>query len=152
MKITRALPIVLGLLLSSSRPATAQPTTVLKVSGSPTMTINTAVPGTQPTAVTDALTTYTLSVKQADAPQHIMAQIDTPMPANTTLSITMALPSAGGTGFGPVTLSLTPQIVIGNIPKVSGSSGSITYTFSATAAAGVVSGQRFVTFTLVAGA
>ena len=153
MKITRALPIVLGLLLSSSRPATAQPTTVLKVSGSPTMTINTAVPGSQPTAVTDASTTYTVSVKQTDGLQHITAQIGVlPMPANTTLSITMALPSAGGTGFGPVTLSLTPQIVIGNIPKVSGSSGSITYTFSATAAAGVVSGQRFVTFTLVAGA
>ena len=105
----RALPIVLGLLLISSRPATAQPATVLIVPGSPaTMTINAAVAGSQPTAVTDASTTYTVSVKQTDGLQHITAQIGVlPMPANTTLSITMALPS-GGTGGGPVILSTMP--------------------------------------------
>ena len=148
----RALPIVFGLLLISSRPATAQSVTVFKVPVSPaTMTINTAVAGSQPTAVTDASTTYTVSVKQADAPQHITAQIDASMPLGTTLSITMTL-SSGGTGSGPQLLSTTPVTVVGNISRVNGSSGSITYTFSATAAAGVVSGQRFVTFTLVAGA
>src|ERR1035437_9631858 len=76
VKIMRALPIVLGLLLISSRPAAAQ---TFSVSGSPAkMTITTAVAGSQPTSVINAATKYNVKVGWRQGTKKIVAQIDTP--------------------------------------------------------------------------
>jgi len=149
VKITRALPIVLGLLLSSSRPATAQTFTV---SGSPaTMTINTAVAGSQPTSITTATTTYRVKVSSWQGTKKIVAKINTAMPAGTTLQLSM-VPPGGATSPGPVSLTTVNQDIVNNIANVGTVTLGITYTFSATAAAGVVPSQwRTVTLTMVTG-
>lgn len=150
MKITRSLPIVLGLLLISSRPATAQTFTV---SGSPaTMTINTAVAGSQPTSVTNAATTYNVRVGNAQGIKKIVARINAAMPAGTTLQLSM-VPPVGATSPGPVSLTTVSQDIVNNIAKVGTRvTLGITYKFSATAAAGVVPLQsRTVTLTMVVG-
>jgi hypothetical protein len=150
VKIMRALPIVLGLLLISSRPATAQTFTV---SGSPAkMTINTAVAGSQPTSVTDAATTYKVQVRSWQGIKKITAQINAAMPAGTTLQLSM-VPPVGATSPGPVTLTTVAQSIVNNIANVGTTvTLGITYKFSATAAAGVVSSQsRTVTLTMVVG-
>src|SRR5665647_876890 len=116
VKIMRALPIVLGLLLISSRPATAQ---TFSVPSSPAkMTINTAVAGSQPTSVTNTATTYNVRVSRRQGIKHITAQIDTPMPAGTTLQLSM-VPPAGATSPGLVTLTSTAaQSIVNNIANV----------------------------------
>jgi hypothetical protein len=151
VKITRALPIVLGLLLISSRPATAQTFSVS--SGTlAKMTITTAVAGSQPTSVTNTATTYNVRVRSWQGIKHITAQIDLAMPAGTTLQLSM-VPPAGATSPGLVTLTTTAQSIVNNIANVNPTvTLPITYKFSATAAAGVVATfTRRVTLTMVTG-
>jgi len=147
----RALPIVLGLLLISSRPATAQ--TTLSVTGSPAkMTITTAVAGSQPTSVTNAATTYRVQVNSWRA-KKIVAKINPAMPLGTTLQLYMVPPvGVGATSPGPVSLTTVNQDIVNNIANVNPTvTLGITYKFSATAAAGVVSSSRKVTLTMVTG-
>jgi hypothetical protein len=150
VKITRALPIVLGLLLLiSSRPATAQTFTV--PSSPAKMTITTAVAGSQPTSVTNAVTTYNVRVKNNQGIKKIVARINAAMPAGTTLQLSMA-PPVGATSPGPVSLTTVNQDIVNNIANVNPTvTLPITYTFSATVAAGVVSSWRTVTLTMVTG-
>ena len=64
MRTKSALLLVLGLLLSSSRPATGQ-ATALTTSGSPgNMIITTAVAVAELPTITDAVTTYFVIVKR----------------------------------------------------------------------------------------
>jgi hypothetical protein len=151
MGICNTLLLVASLMLSSVRLAAAQPATILTVSGSPApMTISGALPGNQPTAVTDATTTYFVRVKNPSGTGAISARLDAPMPLGTTLKLTLT-PSSGATSVGPVTLSTISQAVVTNIKKENGSNLRVTYVFEATAAAGVVPAQsRAVTLTLVA--
>ena len=79
----------------------------------------------------------------------VTAQLNTPMPTGTTLTLTLT-PSAGATSLGPVSLGTVAQSVVTNIQKENGTTLGVTYVFSATAAAGVVPSQsRTVTLTLV---
>lgn len=122
--------------------------TALNVSGSPApFTITTAAAGTQPTPITNSVTTYYIKAKNAAGAQKISAQLDAPMPPGTTLTVQMVA-SPGATSLGAVSLDATARNVVINIAKENGATYGITYVFTATVAAGVVPMQtRTVTFT-----
>jgi hypothetical protein len=111
-----------------------------------TLTVNTAVAGSQPASKTVSSTTYSLLTFGRT---RITARLNSPMPPGTTLYLTLAAPS-GATNHGPVVLTTTAQDLVTNIPFLTSKSGlSITYEFEATAAAGVVPMQtRTITLTL----
>lgn len=80
----------------------------------------------------------------------ITAQLTSAMPAGVTLKLALT-PIAGATGVPAVTLSVAAQAVLDNITNNNNLSSTVTYSLSATAAAGVVSSQnRTVLFTLAA--
>ena len=120
----------------------------IAVSGSPsTMRITSAVAGAQPTSVVDASTTYTMDPKQNN--KKLVAQINAPMPTGVTLSVTLDAPP-GATNVPNVALGTTAQTVVTNIDAQKKFTLGITYTLSATPAAGVVPLQsRTVTLTIV---
>lgn len=120
----------------------------LFASGSPAqMTVTAATAGSAPTAVTNATTTYFLTSSPTTGHFAITAHLNTAMPAGVTLKV--ALAASKGTSLGAVALTTTAQNVVTTITN-SMLSQSITYTLSATAAAGVVAVQsKTVTFTLI---
>jgi hypothetical protein len=121
---------------------------VLSATGSPSLVINTAVPGSQPTQAT-ASGSYAITTNEAS--RKITIEIDTLMPANVTLKATLAAPT-GASSAGPITLTTTPTDAVTAVATVAQSGLSISYTLDATVAAGVVpAGTRHVTLTIVAG-
>jgi hypothetical protein len=137
-----------GLLSVCSRHAAAQ--TALTVAAPPAaMTISTAIAGNEPTTAGVA-STYLVQVKPVAGVKKITAALDAAMPANTTLTITMAAP-AGATSLGPVVMSTTTTDMVVNLAGINpGSTQGITYAFSARVAAGALTSQsRTITFTLV---
>jgi hypothetical protein len=146
--LSRVLIATLGIAAAglSGRRADAQ---LLLVSGNPgALSIVSAVPGSAPTPVSDAGTTYTVTTVQRSK---IVVSINSAMPAGLTLTVTLAAP-AGATSVGPVVLSTTPLDAVTGIPLLTLlATHSVTYTFSATVAAGpVASSTRTVTLTLLA--
>ena len=139
--------VLAALLLSSSGVAGAQGT--LSVSKNPgVLTIQTAIAGSNPTSVTDASTTYTVSIPPSGSTSRITGQLNTNMPAGVTLTINLA--SSGGVSVGAVALTTAAQNLVTGIPKKHTETSGITYTLSATAAAGVIaSTNRTVTLTVV---
>jgi len=117
----------------------------IAVTGSPTLTINSAVAGQQPQPVVDTTSRYSISTNGTN--KRISASIDKQLPANTTLEIRLAAP-ASGTSTGYMTLSTTPVDVVTGINNAASANRTITYRFSATTAAGVVSDSCTVTLTL----
>ena len=145
-----AAAVLCSLLLSFFSSGVAQAQTALTASGSPApLIISTAVAGSQPVAIPDIATTYFVRVKNIAGVKKITAQIDTPMPPATTLTVALAAPS-GATSLGAVSLDTTPRDVVVNISGINpGVTRGITYVFSATVAAGVIASQtRTVTLTL----
>ena len=121
----------------------------ISVSGDPgTLVINMAAAGSEPTAVTDATTTYT--VETIPALRRITGELSSAMPANTELKITLQ-PPTGATGWGTVSLNSSARVLVSNIPHHTTQGGlGITYEFSATVDAGVISSMsRTVTLTLI---
>jgi len=115
----------------------------------PAFNVTTAVAGSNPTALSSSGLTYFLKSKHPAGPTQITAQLDSPMPAGTTLALTMDIPAAFGTSVGPVALDATPRAILINVDKVNGNTYTMNYTFTATAAAGVVPSQsRTVTLTM----
>jgi hypothetical protein len=139
---------VIGLALSAVSTTGAQ---TLSVSGSPAaLKITTAVAGSPPNAAVNTATTYTVKAKKANQPRKITAQLNTLMPGGTTLTIDLT-PVGTSTGMGPVNLTTAAQDLVVDITNTSNKTGAISYTFSATSAAGVIpSSTRTVTFTLLA--
>ena len=136
---------VVALAAFSPRTVEAQ----ISVSGSPAqMTVSAAIAGSAPIAVSNALTTYTIS-KPGSGSWTITAQLNSPMPAGVTLTVDLAV-SGAAVSAGVVTLTTAPaNVVTGIRAKINGR--SITYVLSATSAAGVVPVQtRIVTLTAVA--
>lgn len=131
-------------LLAAAREARAQ----FFVSGSPAqMTVSAAIPGSAPAARTNASTTYSVTSRPTVGHFAITARINTAMPAGVTLKA--ALAASRGSSLGAVTLGTVAQnVVTGITGRMFGQ--RITYTLSATPAAGVVAVQtRQVTFTLI---
>ena len=137
---------------TATQTATYEVTSIdeISVSGNPgALTINTAVAGSQPTDATDATTTYAITTNNST--RKITGKINTAMPANTSLKVTLVAPT-GGTSAGQVTLSVTDQDLVTGITKLAESGKTITYVFSATLAAGIVaSASKTVTLTVAAG-
>ena len=112
------------------------------------MTITAATPGSAPTPVTDATTTYSVTNNAGTDSKKITAAINTAMPTGVTLEVELAAPT-GGTSAGKVSLSASAAPVVTGIDNVSETGKTITYTLSATAAAGkVLSAEKTVTFTI----
>ena len=149
MKLASTLLLVLGLLLTGSRPATAQFTS-LSVTASPaTMTIST-IPfaGQQPNSITDASTSYRLTSLFAGQ-KKLTAQLNAAMPAGVTLKATFIAAGGGSTSNGAITLDATARDMVVNIGNVFSSTQTITYVLSAIVTAGVIPLQsRTVTITL----
>jgi hypothetical protein len=137
------------LLLAGSRVGAAQNISVNPASTGP-LTISTAVAGLEPTSVSGVSGgTYTFSLKNNGGLRTITAQLTAPLPAGTTLSIALGSTGGGAVSAGTVQLTTSATPVVTNLPnaKVTNASSTITYSFSATSAAGVVA-LRTVNVTL----
>ncbi|HXD22471.1 MAG TPA: hypothetical protein VN613_03865 [Gemmatimonadaceae bacterium] len=128
-----------------SRDARAQ----LTVSGTPAeLTVGAATAGAAPDAVSNSSTSYKITPLPAGN-YALTAAIDSPMPAGVTLTVTLAADGTASSS-GPVALTTTPNNVVTGITKKTTGNLPITYTVTATPAAGVVPVQtRVVTFTIV---
>jgi hypothetical protein len=122
----------------------------ISVSGNPSaLIINSATAGSNPDDASDNSTTYAITTNESS--KKITGAINTAMPSNTTLKVTLA--SSGGTSAGQVTLSASAQDLVTGISTLAESGNTITYVFSATAGAGVISSaQKTVTLTVADGA
>ncbi|MDB5867513.1 MAG: hypothetical protein JWO70_5319 [Betaproteobacteria bacterium] len=121
----------------------------LSVSGNPgTLTVNSATAGSAPNAATDASTTYAITSNETN--KKITAQLDVDMPSGITLGVLLAAPT-GATATSQSLSTVAADVVTG-ISKLNESAKSITYTLSATAAAGTLtSAGKQVTFTIIDG-
>jgi hypothetical protein len=118
------------------------------VSGNPgALIISAADAGSQPYAVTDASTSYSIDITTSN--KKITGAIDSAMPANTYLGLTLAAPT-GATSAGQIILSVTGQDLITGLTIGMNESGlGIVYEFSASVEAGIVpSASKTVTFTI----
>lgn len=116
--------------------------------GAQSLTITTATAGSQPTDAT-ASVNWAITTNQTN--QKVTASLDAAMPANVSLSASMAAP-AGATSAGAVSLGTTAADLVTGISTLAQAGLGLTYTLSATAAAGVVaSTSRTVTYTITAG-
>lgn len=122
----------------------------MSVSGNPgTLAITSATAGSAPTDATDASTTWAVTSNQTGT--KVTAALDQAMPTGVTLKVSLGAPT-GATSAGDVSLGTTAADLVTGITKVNESGKSITYTLSATTAAGVVANTtRTVTYTVVAG-
>lgn len=119
----------------------------IEVTGTPNLSITSAIAGEQSQDMTDSSSMYAITTNGTN--KRITAIIDTAMPANVTLKINVAAPSGSGTSQGDVTLSTIASDVVTGISNVAVSSLTISYKLSATVEAGVLSTDaRTVTFTL----
>ena len=138
---------MVALVLSGIRALGAQ---TVSVSGNPgLLRISTAVAGTDPIAVSTSTTTYTIVTGNPNRTYAITMQLDANMPAGVTLDATLAA-VPGSTSLGAVSLDVTPRNVVTGIPRRANSTASISYSLTATAAAGVIANQsRTVTLTII---
>jgi hypothetical protein len=148
---TRVRPVLTTalLLLIGSRAAAAQTITTAGSLG--TITIVTAVAGSDPTSVAGPATTYTLTTKKNKGITRVTANLDVPLPAGVTLTVSLPSPGGGIISSGPVALSTAPQNVLTNLPDANTGfpATTISYTLSATATAGVVPLSAYkITFAL----
>ena len=118
-------------------------------SSSVSLTVNAATAGSAPNDATDASTTYAITTN--GTLMKISGKINTAMPSGTSLKVSLVAPT-GGTSNGTTTLGTTDAILVSGITKLAESSKTITYTLSATLAAGVVaSASKTVTLTVAQG-
>jgi hypothetical protein len=121
----------------------------ISVSGSPSLVINDATPGTGLTSTT-AGGTYAITTNETN--RKVTAHINSNMPSGVTLTVELAAPT-GGTSAGAVSLSTVAADVVTGVSNVNESGLSVSYELSATVAAGVVAaGNKTVTYTITAGA
>jgi len=117
--------------------------------GTPSLTITTAVAGSQPTSATVGTSTWAVTTNQSNA--KISASIPLAMAAGLTLSVNLTAPAtATSAGLQPLTTTAVDLVTV--ITKLAVGSLSATYQLDATAAAGVVtSATRVVTYTISGG-
>jgi hypothetical protein len=116
--------------------------------GAHTLTINTATAGNAPD---DATWTTSWAITTNQDNMKVTASIGSAMPSGTALVVSLGEPT-GATPAGDVSLDNTAKDVVSGISKLNESSLPLTYTVSATAAAGVQSIARTVTYTVTTGA
>ncbi len=153
-----AIAIVFALIRLALAANTAQQTVTfqvdaineISVSGNPgDLVINTATPGSQPTDDTDNSTSWAVTTNGTN--KKMTGGINDNMPANVTLQVNLVAPT-GGSSSGDQSLSTTAADLVTSVTGVAESGLTITYTLSATIAAGVVAQDtRTVTLTLTDG-
>ncbi|HEY8174157.1 MAG TPA: hypothetical protein VIF32_00565 [Gemmatimonadaceae bacterium] len=148
-----------ALLAGAARAASAQTATQtvtfqidainqIAFAGSPSLVINTATAGSDPTGVT-AAATWAVTTNQTGA--KITASIGSNMPAGLTLSVNLTAP-AGAASAGAQALTTTSVDLVTSITKVAQGAMAVSYSLAATPAAGVVSSTtRTVTYTITGG-
>jgi hypothetical protein len=137
--------LAIGMALhAAAAPAAAQST--LTLSGDPqAMVISTAEAGSQPNAVVDEGTSYSLVAQEILG---IDAQLDALMPPGTSLYVQLE-PPAASLGAGSVALDTSPRRLVSGIVPGTYNGLSIRYQLTATVEAGVVPmSSRTVTFTI----
>ena len=148
---------LLSITVAASASAQTQSVTVavnainqIAFTGSPSLTITTATAGSNPTSVSDAVTaTWAVTTNQTGA--KITGSIASALPAGITLSVNLANPT-GATSAGSTALGTTAVDLVTGITKLAQGSLGVTYTLSATAAAGVLSSTtKVVTYTITGG-
>lgn len=135
---------------TSTQVVTFQVTAVNRIAfvGSPSLIVNTATAGSNPTSASDASSSWAVTTNQSNA--KVTASINSNMPAGLTLSVDLGAP-AGTTSIGN-SLSTTDVDLVTGITKLAQGSLSVSYTLDATPAAGVVaSTTRTVTYTITGG-
>jgi len=137
----------IAVLVLCARAAFAQ---TLTTSGTPgLMRVSSAVAGAEPVPITVPGGTYTVTTAQPNRTYAVTAQLNANMPTGATMEVTLAAPP-GATSLGAVALDVTARNVVTGIGRNLTSTQNITYTFTATAAAGVVPlSSRIVTLTIV---
>ena len=115
----------------------------IAVSGSPAdMIITDAVPGSDPTPVTNSATTYSITHNDADGAK-ITASLAPALAAGYTLTVALA-------GNPAVNISTATQDAVASVARGASTGNTIAYNFSATAAAGALASTgETVTFTVV---
>src|SRR2546423_11878719 len=121
----------------------------ISATGSPSLTITTAVAGDPPTDASSNSSTWAVTTNQTGA--KISASIPAAMPSGLVLSLNLVAPT-GASSLGTIALGTTGVDLVTGITKLAQSGLTATYTLSATAAAGVVSGTKVVTYTISGGA
>ena len=117
--------------------------------GTPTLTITTAVAGSAPTSVTDATASWAVTCNQTGA--KISASLAANMAAGLTLSSSLTAPT-GGASAGFLSLSTTAVDLVTGVTKIAQGALGVSYKLDATAAAGVVvGGSKVVTYTITGG-
>jgi hypothetical protein len=119
----------------------------IAVSGDPgALIVSTATAGSEPDAATDNSTDYDITTNESG--KRITGVLDSAVPANTTLYISLVAPT-GGTSAGNVQLTTSAADLVTGISTLAESNHTITYSYNATVAAGIVaSTTRTVTLTL----
>jgi hypothetical protein len=133
--------------LLTARDASAQ---LVVVSGNPgLLRVSAAIAGSEPIAVSNSSTTYTVITPNANRTYSITGRLNAAMPVGLALSASLVAPP-GGTSLGPVDLDTTDRDLVTGIARRLTSTQGITYQLRATAAAGVVpNSSRTVTLTIV---
>jgi hypothetical protein len=112
------------------------------------LVVNSATAGSEPNEDTDNTTTWAITTNQTA--RKMTGSINSNMPPDVTLEINLTAPT-GGVSSGDVSLSTSAADLVTSIETVAESGLTITYTLSATVAAGVVTqAQKTVTLTLTA--
>jgi hypothetical protein len=114
---------------------------------SPTLIVNAALVGVDPTPVSDNSSTWAITTNMTGT--KVTAEIDQNLAAGFTLDVDMAAPAAATSNT--VSLSTVAGDAVEGITKLIASDLGLVYTLSATAAAGVLNETLLVTFTIVGG-
>ena len=150
MKIVSRWLLATVLLLFGSRSVAAQASIAFTNGNGGSFIIASAVAGQNPTPVSNGAGGFNTKTKTNDGILRIRAQLDQPMPPNTTLTLTLTYPL--GTNRGAQVLDITPADMVVNITPPNGNTttpGTVSYSFTATASAGVLAPfTRIVTLTI----
>ena len=121
----------------------------ISASGNPAaLNITTTTAGSDPSEVTDATTTYSVSTNETN--RKITAVLDFAVTGGT-LKINMTAP-ASGVSAGDVTLTAVTADAVTSIDTEASAANTITYKYSATMADGVIASDTVqVTLTITAG-
>jgi hypothetical protein len=96
-------------------------------------------------------TSATYAITTNETNRRIVVSIDAPMPAGTTLTMTMAAPT-GGSSIGEVPLSTSPQTAVTGISRLNERDLGIEYSLIAAPGSRVTAAStRTVSLTLISG-
>jgi hypothetical protein len=158
MKNSSKLLMALALMVGATSAARAQVNQTVNYSvaainqialtGSPTLTVNTATAGSAPAAATNNTSTWAVTTNTTGA--KVSVKVSSALATGLTLGVTMGLPT-GAAGGTVASLTTTDQDIVTGITKVAQSGLTVTYTLNAAVTAAVASGSATVVYTITTG-